>query len=222
MILTFQLSQKNDAIANLASNINELESDKFKLQRDINKGEKELCSIKNKLEQEIKEHINEKEILNGTISRLKEEKAELAKDIKNIMGRLNYSKNKLEEEREIRKRNEGYLNGIISQLGKEKKQIQEDLEITKKAQSLTIEEQIEQLAKLEEELNKIKGSLQSTIEQNEENKKLINSLEEKNKDLEAINCELKSQISQTKEELEKANTQMQNKKDNPFERMAIW
>ena len=39
------------------------------------------------------------------------------------------------------------------------------------------------------------------------------------KDLEEINCELKSQI---KENFKKANTLMQNKKDYPFERMPIW
>ena len=53
----------------------------------------------------------------------------------------------------------------------------------------------------------------------QENKKLIISLEEKNKDLEEINCALKSQI---KENFKKANTLMQNKKDYPFERMPIW
>lgn len=52
----------------------------------------------------------------------------------------------------------------------------------------------------------------------QENKKLIISLEEKNKDLEEINCELKSQI---KENFKKANTLMQNKKDYPFERMLF-
>ena len=218
-IFCFFISQKNDAIVNLTANINELESDKFKLQREINKGKEKLCSIKNKLEQEIKEHIKEKEGLNETISKLKEDKAELSRERKNIMGRLIYSKNKLEEERGIRKENEGHLNDIIFQLDKEKKQILEDLEDTKKNQSLTIEKQIEQLAKLKKELNKIKENLQFTIKQNEENEKLINSLEEKNKDLEAINCKLKSQI---KEEIKKSHIQMQNRNDNPFERMAIW
>ena len=121
-ILIFLLSQKNDTIANLVVNINELENDKYKLQREINKREKELCSINNKLEQEIKTHTNDTEILNGTIFRLKEDKAELSKDRKNIMERLNYSKNKVEEEREIRKQTEEHLNVIISQLDKEKKQ----------------------------------------------------------------------------------------------------
>lgn len=119
-ILIFLLSQKNDTIANLVVNINELENDMYKLQREINKREKELCSINNKLEQEIKKHTNETEILNGTIFRLKEDKAELSKDRKNIMERLNYSKNKVEEEREIRKQTEEHLNVIISQLDKEK------------------------------------------------------------------------------------------------------
>ena len=114
-ILIFLLSQKNDTIANLVVNINELENDMYKLQREINKREKELCSINNKLEQEIKKHTNETEILNGTIFRLKEDKAELSKDRKNIMERLNYSKNKVEEERDIRKQTEEHLNVIISQ-----------------------------------------------------------------------------------------------------------
>lgn len=138
------------------------------------------------------------------------------------MERLNYSKNKVEEEREIRKQTEEHLNVIISQLDKEKKQIQEDLEYKIKTKSLTIENQMEQITKLEKALNKAKESLQSTVEQNEENKKNINSLEEKNNDLEEHNCELKNQISQIKKELKKAQTQMQNKNDNPFERMAIW
>lgn len=138
------------------------------------------------------------------------------------MERLNYSKNKVEEEREIRKQTEEHLNVIISQLDKEKKQIQEDLEYKIKTKSLTIENQMEQITKLEKALNKAKESLQSTVEQNEENKKNINSLEEKNNDLEEQNCELKNQISQIKKELKKAQTQMHNKNDNPFERMAIW
>ena len=138
------------------------------------------------------------------------------------MERLNYSKNKVEEEREIRKQTEEHLNVIISQLDKEKKQIQEDLEYKIKTKSLTIENQMEQITKLEKALNKAKESLQSTVEQNEENKKNINSLEEKNNDLEEHNCELKNQISQIKKKLKKAQTQMQNKNDNPFERMAIW
>ena len=110
----------------------------------------------------------------------------------------------------------------FSKLDKEKKQIQEDLEYKIKTKSLTIENQMEQITKLEKALNKAKESLQSTVEQNEENKKNINSLEEKNNDLEEHNCELKNQISQIKKELKKAQTQMQNKNDNPFERMAIW
>lgn len=196
-ILTLLLSQKKDTITSLEIRINELE-------------------------QEIKEQVKEKALLNKTLSNLKEDKAELAKDRKNIIGRLNYAKSKLEEERRTKRETDEHLNGIIVQLNREKKQIQENLEYTNKTKSLTIEKQIDQLSKLEKELNKTKESLKSTIQQNEEYKKLISSLEETNKELESIICELKSQISQVQKEFKKAQTQMQIKNDNPFERMATW
>lgn len=44
-ILIFLLSQKNDTIANLVVNINELENDMYKLQREINKREKNFVLL---------------------------------------------------------------------------------------------------------------------------------------------------------------------------------
>ena len=87
---------------------------------------------------------------------------------------------------------------------------------------MTIDKQNEELAKLENELNKVKGDYQIVFVQNEEIKKHFESLEKKNKELENIVCELKKQLKQAENGLKNTQTQRKNKSDNPFERMSIW
>lgn len=232
VFLTFLVSQKNDTIesqkqwiASLESCIDGLERTKAKLQKEIQNGKEKLNIAENKFEEDKNEYIKAIEALNETISELKEDKAELMKDRKNIMARLNYAKKNLEEERNLRKDNietEKKLNDIISKLEKEKIQIREDLENTINVKSSTIDQQKVLLSKLEIELAKASENYQSIVIRNEENQKTVESLEEKNKDLESVICELKKQISQTQTDLKNAQSQILNKNDNPFERMSIW
>lgn len=105
---------------------------------------------------------------------------------------------------------------------KKKKLKQKDFESAINNKSLTIDKQNEELAKLENELNKVKGDYQIIFVQNEEIKKHFESLEKKNKELEKLVCELKKQQKHTESGLKNTRTQRKNKTDNPFERMSIW
>lgn len=141
------------------------------------------------------------------------------------MGRLNYAKNKLEEEREKKQeaiKAKEQLNEIVSKLEEEKKLKQRDFESAINNKSLTIDKQNEQLAMLENALDKAEGNYQFIFLQNIKNKNHVDSLEKNNKELENLVCELKKQLKETESGLKNTRTQKKNKSDNPFEKMSIW
>ena len=138
------------------------------------------------------------ESLRNSIINVELSKAKLQKEMNKEKEELCIIKEKLEEEREKKQeaiKTKEQLKEIVSKLYEEKIQRQKDFDNAINNTSLTIDKLNKQLLKLKNELNKTKEDYQLVLSQNEDKKVLINSLKNKNKELDNLVCELRNQIA---------------------------